>query len=44
MDLFFLSKLFHVRSVTQGDVIRADAKDIPKIFYVSQSICFCDCF
>ncbi|XP_013777365.1 rho-associated protein kinase 2-like isoform X2 [Limulus polyphemus] len=27
-----LSKLFHVRSVTQGDVIRADAKDIPRIF------------
>jgi len=29
-----LSKLFHVRSVTQGDVIRADAKDIPKIFQI----------
>lgn len=29
-----LSKLFHVRSVTQGDVIRADAKDIPRIFQV----------
>lgn len=27
-----LNKLFHVRSVTQGDVIRADAKDIPRIF------------
>ncbi|XP_047986913.1 rho-associated protein kinase 2 [Leguminivora glycinivorella] len=27
-----LSKVFHVRSVTQGDVIRADAKDIPRIF------------
>ena len=27
-----LDKLFHVRSVTQGDVIRADSKDIPKIF------------
>ncbi|KAG8183195.1 hypothetical protein JTE90_005646 [Oedothorax gibbosus] len=27
-----LSKLFHVRPVTQGDVIRADAKDIPRIF------------
>ncbi|KAF9804212.1 hypothetical protein SFRURICE_020640 [Spodoptera frugiperda] len=26
------SKVFHVRSVTQGDVIRADAKDIPRIF------------
>lgn len=24
--------MFHVRSVTQGDVIRADAKDIPRIF------------
>ncbi|KAL9885164.1 rho associated coiled-coil containing protein kinase isoform 4-T4 [Glossina fuscipes fuscipes] len=27
-----LSKVFHVRSVTQGDVIRADAKEIPRIF------------
>ncbi|CAL8142817.1 unnamed protein product [Orchesella dallaii] len=27
-----LNKVFHVRSVTQGDVIRADAKEIPKIF------------
>lgn len=27
-----LSKLFHVRSVTQGDVIRADTKEIPRIF------------
>lgn len=26
------SKVFHVRSVTQGDVIRADSKDIPRIF------------
>ncbi|ERL86089.1 hypothetical protein D910_03503 [Dendroctonus ponderosae] len=25
-------KVFHVRSVTQGDVIRADSKDIPRIF------------
>lgn len=30
-----LSKVFHVRSVTQGDVIRADAKDIPRIFQVT---------
>ena len=29
-----LSQVFHVRSVTQGDVIRADAKDIPRIFQV----------
>lgn len=29
-----LSKVFHVRSVTQEDVIRADAKDIPRIFQV----------
>lgn len=28
----YCSKVFHVRSVTQGDVIRADAKDIPRIF------------
>ena len=27
-------KLFHVRPVTQGDVIRADGKDIPRIFQV----------
>ncbi|XP_067205706.1 rho-associated protein kinase 1 isoform X1 [Linepithema humile] len=27
-----LNKVFHVRSVTQGDVIRANAKDIPRIF------------
>lgn len=27
-----LGKLFHVRSVTQGDVIRADAREIPRIF------------
>lgn len=26
------SKVYHVRSVTQGDVIRADAKEIPRIF------------
>ena len=26
--------MFHVRSVTQGDVIRADAKEIPRIFQV----------
>lgn len=30
-----LNKVFHVRSVTQGDVIRANAKDIPRIFQVS---------
>lgn len=29
-----LSKLFHVRSVTQGDVIRAEGKEIPRIFQV----------
>lgn len=29
---FLNSKVFHVRSVTQGDVIRADSKDIPRIF------------
>ena len=28
----FSIKVFHVRSVTQGDVIRADAKEIPRIF------------
>jgi len=31
-----LSKVFHVRSVTQGDVIRAEAKDIPRIFQVRE--------
>ena len=29
-----LNKVFHVRSVTQGDVIRADAKEIPRILQV----------
>lgn len=33
-----LNKVFHVRSVTQGDVIRANAKDIPRIFQVLISI------
>jgi len=32
--LIFYRKLYHVRSVTQGDVYRADAKDIPRIFQV----------
>ena len=27
-------QVFHVRSVTQGDVIRADAKEIPRIFQI----------
>ncbi|XP_043227647.1 rho-associated protein kinase 1-like isoform X1 [Amphibalanus amphitrite] len=27
-----LSKLFHVRPVTQGDVMRADPRDIPRVF------------
>lgn len=27
-------KLFHVRPVTQGDVIRADIKEISRIFQV----------
>ena len=31
-------QVFHVRSVTQGDVIRADAKDIPRIFQVDIDI------
>ncbi|GFN77047.1 rho-associated protein kinase [Plakobranchus ocellatus] len=29
-----IDKLFHVRPVTQGDVYRADAKDIPRIFQI----------
>ncbi|TRY62146.1 hypothetical protein TCAL_11305 [Tigriopus californicus] len=29
-----LSKVFHVRPVTQGDVIRAEAKEIPRIFQI----------
>uniref|UniRef100_H2MBM6 non-specific serine/threonine protein kinase n=1 Tax=Oryzias latipes TaxID=8090 RepID=H2MBM6_ORYLA len=29
-----ISKLFHVRSVTQTDVYRADPKEIPKIFQI----------
>ena len=35
---FNFSKVFHVRSVTQGDVIRAEAKDIPRIFQVCISV------
>lgn len=31
------SKLFHVRPVTQTDVYRADAKEIPRIFQVGLS-------
>ena len=33
--ILIYSKVFHVRSVTQGDVIRAEAKDIPRIFQVT---------
>ncbi|CAL1536686.1 unnamed protein product [Lymnaea stagnalis] len=29
-----IDKVFHVRPVTQGDVYRADAKDIPRIFQI----------
>ncbi|XP_061418287.1 rho-associated protein kinase 2-like isoform X2 [Lethenteron reissneri] len=29
-----IDKLFHVRPVTQGDVYRAEAKDIPRIFQI----------
>ena len=29
-----IEKLFHVRQVTQGDVYRAEAKDVPRIFQV----------
>ncbi|XP_033116504.1 rho-associated protein kinase 1-like isoform X2 [Anneissia japonica] len=29
-----LDKLYHVRAVTHGDVIRADIKDVPRIFQV----------
>lgn len=35
------SKLFHVRPVTQTDVYRADAKEIPRIFQVCLSTFFC---
>ena len=31
---YYYVQVFHVRSVTQGDVIRADAKEIPRIFQV----------
>ena len=37
--ILFCSKVFHVRSVTQGDVIRAEAKDIPRIFQVKANSC-----
>jgi hypothetical protein len=36
-----LSKLFHVRSVTQGDVIRAEVKEIPRIFQVTSLLFMC---
>ncbi|XP_022102582.1 rho-associated protein kinase 2-like isoform X3 [Acanthaster planci] len=29
-----IDKLYHVRAVTQGDIIRANAQDIPRIFQV----------
>ena len=29
-------QVFHVRSVTQGDVIRAEAREIPRIFQVNR--------
>lgn len=32
--LLFVSKLFHVRPVTQGDVYRAETEEIPRIFQV----------
>lgn len=34
-----LSKLFHVRPVTQTDVYRADPKEIPRIFQVTCLFC-----
>ena len=34
IELISYSKLFHVRPVTQTDVYRADAKEIPRIFQV----------
>lgn len=33
-----------MRPVTQGDVIRAEAKDIPRIFQVIQTILQCQCY
>nr|XP_022315785.1 rho-associated protein kinase 1-like isoform X1 [Crassostrea virginica]XP_022315786.1 rho-associated protein kinase 1-like isoform X1 [Crassostrea virginica] len=33
-----IESLFHVRPVTQGDVYRADSKDIPRIFQVLYAI------
>lgn len=37
VEFFSYSKLFHVRPVTQTDVYRADAKEIPRIFQVCLS-------
>jgi len=34
VEIISYSKLFHVRPVTQTDVYRADAKEIPRIFQV----------
>lgn len=41
LNFFQNSKLFHVRPVTQGDVYRAEAEEIPRIFQVSYCIFFC---
>jgi len=41
--LIFYRKLYHVRSVTQGDVYRADAKDIPRIFQVETFFLYIYC-
>lgn len=37
IEIISYSKLFHVRPVTQTDVYRADAKEIPRIFQVFNS-------
>ena len=34
--VFFFSKLFHVRKVTEADVRSADPNMLPKIFHVKQ--------
>jgi len=34
VDCLFPRKLYHVRAVTQGDVLRVDPNMIPKIFQV----------
>lgn len=41
--VILFSKLYHVRPVNQSDILRAEAKDIPKIFQVSRQLMKINC-